>query len=362
MKVILICYIFINFILTQCLNCDGNKEQCGEFCFNKQNEFCCDNRTVCKQDQRCCRWGGTSRLCYYEQTHQCCSLGRICKKDEPCCGIECCMDSYYCWQGLHCKLEFYLGFNLIFPGILSIISILSALFYFMSNRPKSISSADSLPTVSNKEILEGLHNQKEASNIKLENEDINRNLQIQIGKRSFNSRNEFEEFILGELNSFYWKSASIISFFSILPLYLCVIYRELAIIFVPVILTFIVCFAAQIIATFKIGKVSFDKYGYFILFFSVVVGCYCFTYGVVKLNTDSGRLFSRLLPIICYLPQISVISNSIKLATNEDKTILIGEALSKSFSSERIDYTTVRRTETTSTMKIIVAYPRNLIR
>lgn len=347
--------MFILFPIALSLTCKQDEEECGSICINKQNQFCCDNRKICNQGESCCRWGGSSRLCYNEQTQVCCSLGKLCNKPLMCCGISCCKSDYYCWEGLSCKLEFYTGFHLIFPGGLSILSLLLVVNYIISNN--KCTSQKSLSCVSDSEILQGLHNKQDVNQI---DDKFNKNLENQIEKIRFNTRTEFEEFILGQLNSFYWKASSFISFFSILPLYLCVIYRESAVIYTPIILTLILGFTAQIMTTLKIGKVRYDKYGYYVLFFSIASSLFCFIFGMVESDTDPSRIASRIAPFICYLPTISVVSNSIKLVNNEDRTLLIGEAFSKTYDSKRIDSTTVMRTENIETLKIVVPYPNYL--
>jgi len=238
------------------------------------------------------------------------------------------------------------------PFILIFLSLGLMILYVIKYRP---TKKDSLPVVSNEAMRKGLHEQPGENR-----NEIMCQINNEIRTLTFKDRLEFEKYILGYLNSYFWLGSTAATLLTTVPILVAIIINEYTIFLFALFLPFFSRFFFQYLTCTRSGVFSYTSYlniTLFILESIIHILPECYNFG--HLDKDSGRVLGRIAYWVPLINFIFLIKISIKIANNEDKSLLIGEAQSTYNYSEN-DGAYVRSVEVKNTLKIIVAYPENL--
>jgi hypothetical protein len=224
---------------------------------------------------------------------------------------------------------------------------------FYSNKSKfNIPKKNTLPIVSNDQITQNLHDQPN------NNENKIQPLMAEIINIKFSSRTEFEKFILGYLNSHFLVQSSIVAFLCIIPVFLSLIGTDYVIIIIFVTLVSCLRLFFQYLCCMRNGIYNYaSKLNKILAIVEVII---CFATFIIpfafNLSKDTTRGLLRIGYFVILGNLIAVINTSVKIANNEDRTLLIGEAEKKFTFSENDGYY-VTRTTKTILLKVCVPYP-----
>ncbi len=210
-KSFLLIFVILLSIIKLYLNCKSDELDCKGNCYdNKIYNQCCLDKPFNNNDGVCCY----KEVCL--QPSVCCSI-YCCTENEVCCNFSCCISGYKCIKD-KCIIDYNFSLFMYTPFILIFLSLGLMILYVIKYRP---TKKDSLPVVSNEAMRKGLHEQPGENR-----NEIMCQINNEIRTLTFKDRLEFEKYILGYLNSYFWLGSTAATLLTTVPILVAIIINE----------------------------------------------------------------------------------------------------------------------------------------